>query len=78
MRQLPLPSSNEVISEASPRYSVLGNGTLTIAEVQDDDEGFYECRASNPMGEAVSRPAKVSMQHIDLPNSECGTPNLTL
>uniref|UniRef100_A0A2P2HZE6 Peroxidasin-like n=3 Tax=Hirondellea gigas TaxID=1518452 RepID=A0A2P2HZE6_9CRUS len=56
--------NNEIISEASPRYSVLNDGTLRIQNAQGVDAGFYECRATNPMGEVVSRKATVSMQHV--------------
>ena len=54
-------ASNEVISNNQPRYSVRRDGTLTINNAQTRDVGYYECRANNSMGQAVSRRAQVSM-----------------
>ncbi|ROT75796.1 putative Thyroid peroxidase precursor [Penaeus vannamei] len=54
----PHPDSNEVIT-ADDRYNILTDGTLMIENTQDGDVGFYECMASNPMGEVKSRKAKM-------------------
>lgn len=50
--------NNEVINDDS-RYSILTDGTLMIENAQDDDVGYYECVASNQMGEVKSRKAKM-------------------
>ncbi|KAK7077519.1 hypothetical protein SK128_025717, partial [Halocaridina rubra] len=59
----PLPEvvwlhNNEVIDD-DDRYSILTDGTLMIENAQDDDVGYYECMATNPMGEVRSRKAKM-------------------
>ncbi|KAG0723195.1 Peroxidasin [Chionoecetes opilio] len=51
--------NNEVINDIS-RYNVLHDGTLMIENTQDDDFGFYECMATNYMGEVKSRKAKMA------------------
>ncbi|KAK8739717.1 hypothetical protein OTU49_003162 [Cherax quadricarinatus] len=51
--------NNEVIGD-NERYNILTDGTLMIENTQDDDVGFYECMATNPMGEVKSRKAKMA------------------
>ena len=47
--------------ENDPRMNILDDGTLMIANTQGKDMGYYECKASNKMGEIVSRKAKIIM-----------------
>ncbi|XP_071524649.1 peroxidasin homolog isoform X1 [Panulirus ornatus] len=51
--------NNEVISD-NDRYNILTDGTLMIENAQDEDVGYYECMATNPMGEVKSRKAKMA------------------
>ncbi|VEL35441.1 unnamed protein product [Protopolystoma xenopodis] len=44
------------------RHSLVQNGSLRIVAVDEVDEGVYQCRATSALGEAVSQPAKVSIQ----------------
>lgn len=56
-------NNNEVATgDKNGRISILGDGTLMIKSVQDDDEGTYECTARNPTGEVKSRIAE--MKHV--------------
>ncbi|XP_059477617.1 peroxidasin isoform X1 [Neocloeon triangulifer] len=50
-----LRNSQEV--DTNPRYSVLGDGTLMIANAALDDVGVYECLARNSAGHTKSRSA---------------------
>ncbi|KAG7177543.1 Peroxidasin-like 6, partial [Homarus americanus] len=50
--------NNEVIGD-NERYNILNDGTLMIENTQDGDVGYYECMATNPMGEVKSRKAKM-------------------
>lgn len=54
-----IPYSNEISPGREPRYSVLTDGTLMIANAQDEDAGAYECMAKSMVGEAKSRRAKM-------------------
>ncbi|ODM97862.1 Peroxidasin [Orchesella cincta] len=46
-------------TEVQPRYSVLRDGTLMIANTQDEDVGTYECVAKSEAGLVKSRKAKM-------------------
>ena len=57
-------SSNAVIDntdDPSSRYSMLEDGTLTIRNTQNSDEGVYTCIASNIAGE--TRGAHAQLRH---------------
>ena len=40
------------ITNSMARYTVHGNGTLEIQNVQDSDKGVYRCNARNTVGQA--------------------------
>ncbi|CAK1588655.1 unnamed protein product [Parnassius mnemosyne] len=41
------------------RYEIMDNGTLMVHAADENDVGIFECRAKNPAGEAMSKPAKM-------------------
>lgn len=43
------------------RYNLLADGTLRIANANDDLVGDYECMAQNVVGEAKSRPVRMAI-----------------
>lgn len=45
------------VAVTNPRYSLLGDGTLMIANTVLDDVGVYECVAKNTAGQSKSRSA---------------------
>jgi len=52
-------TSNEINSQLPPRYTIMDDGTLMIANVQSEDVGSYECVARSEAGEVKSRRAVV-------------------
>lgn len=51
------------IPENDPRYHLLRDGTLRIAEANTDVVGEYECMAQNVVGEAKSRPVRMAINY---------------
>ena len=49
--------------DPSSRYSMLEDGTLTISDTQNSDEGIYTCIASNIAGE--TRAAQAQLRHTN-------------
>lgn len=45
----------------NPRYEMLSDGTLKIANANADLVGEYECMAQNVVGEAKSRPVRMAI-----------------
>ena len=37
------------------RFIVFSNGSLQVQKVQKQDEGFYQCRAENPVGYTTTK-----------------------
>lgn len=44
------------------RYEVMDNGTLMIHNADENDVAVFECKAKNPAGEVLSKPAKMMVQ----------------
>ena len=44
------------------RYNVLNDGTLMIEDIQDVDQGVYECVAKNVAGEAKTNAVEIRYQ----------------
>ena len=57
-----LRDSNEIPIDGT-RYEVMENGTLMLHDISESDNGYFECMAKNPVGEAHSRPAKMTVQN---------------
>ncbi|KAA0709396.1 Vascular endothelial growth factor receptor kdr-like [Triplophysa tibetana] len=55
---------------AGPGITLKGNGTLTIERVKKDDEGMYECHASNAEGVAISSAVITVVGEEGKPNIE--------
>lgn len=51
------------ITGNNPRYHLLEDGTLRIANVNTDQVGYYECLAQNVVGEAKSRPVRMAINY---------------
>lgn len=51
---LKIPANN-------PRYALLADGTLRLANANNDLAGEYECMAQNIVGETKSRPVKMAI-----------------
>ena len=48
------------------KYNILNDGTLMIQNASGDDEGEYECKARNAVGETKSEP--VSLRYFGAPS----------
>nr|XP_049708336.1 peroxidasin [Helicoverpa armigera] len=68
-----LRDSNEIPIDGT-RYEVMDNGTLMLHDISEADTGYFECMAKNLVGEAHSKPAKMT---INEPKQN-GPPVLTL
>ena len=42
-------------TRVTDHYSINENGTITIVEVTESDDGFYLCRADNGIGHGLSK-----------------------
>lgn len=56
--------------DGSGRYNVLDDGTLMIKNIEEGDQGVYECIARNNAGESMARPAELRTETVqELPGN---------
>lgn len=71
-------NSKEISPSVSSKYSVYYNGTFVIANVTEDDEGYYTCTVGNDIGEmSESAFLNVTDQAIPAPPSYTSIINVT-
>nr|CAD2195935.1 unnamed protein product [Meloidogyne enterolobii] len=51
----------EVNTQNNEKYQLLDSGNLIVENAQKSDAGFYQCVASNSVGERISKPARLSV-----------------
>ena len=59
------PHSEEVVTneiDSDSRYRLLEDGTLMIAQTQNEDQGAYECVARNDLGETKATAVELRYQ----------------
>ncbi|CAH2103852.1 unnamed protein product [Euphydryas editha] len=53
---------SSVLPIDNSRYEIMNNGTLMIHNADVNDVAVFECKAKNPAGEVLSKPAKMMVQ----------------
>lgn len=51
----------EVNTQNNEKYQLTDSGNLNIENAQKSDAGFYQCVATNSVGERISKPARLSV-----------------
>lgn len=46
------------------KYKVMDDGSLMIKNLEDNDNGYYECMVKSPEGVVKSRPARMVVRSI--------------
>lgn len=64
-----LRDSNEIPIDGT-RYEIVDNGTLMVHDINDSDGAYFECMAKNSVGEAHSRPARMTINEKNKNNIE--------
>ena len=53
------PVVNDMLNSASSAIFVMENGTLAINGIKKEDEGIYQCSASNDIGTPLTKSASL-------------------
>ncbi|CAK5099548.1 unnamed protein product [Meloidogyne enterolobii] len=51
----------ELNTQNNEKYQLMDSGNLVVENAQKSDAGFYQCVASNSVGERISKPARLSV-----------------